>query len=138
MGSITNTLLSPVVGATGDYTRPAVAGLSLQKDGTLSLDAAVFDSALTKNYADVLRLFQTGGTATSSEVSFGFSSEKTKPGTYAVDITTAGTTASVTGAGFSGTYADDATADTMSITDASTGVTGSRLRMTKARHVSAA
>jgi flagellar hook-associated protein 2 len=124
MSSITNTLLSPVVGATGDYTRPAVAGLSLQKDGTLALDAATFDAALTKNYADVLRLFQTNGTATNSEVTFGFSTDKTKPGTYAVNITTAAKTASVTGGGFSGTYADDATADTMKITDATSGASG--------------
>jgi flagellar hook-associated protein 2 len=125
MSSITNTLLTPVVGTSGDYTRPAVAGLSLQKDGTLALDSAAFDAALATSYADVLRLFQTGGTATSSEVSYGFSTEKTQPGTYAVNITTAAATASVMGAGFSGTYADDGTADTMSITDATTGATGS-------------
>jgi flagellar hook-associated protein 2 len=124
MGSITNTLLSPVVGATGDYKRPAVAGLSLQKDGTLTLDQATFDAALARSYTDVVNLFQTNGTATNSEVSYGFSTEKTKPGTYAVDITTAATKAKVMGTGFSGTYVDDATADTMAITDASTGVTG--------------
>ena len=93
MSSITNTFLSPVVGTTGDYTRPAVAGLSLQKDGTLALDAATFDAAIAKSYADVARLFQTGGSATNSEVTYGFSTEKSKPGTYAVNITTAATTA---------------------------------------------
>jgi flagellar hook-associated protein 2 len=125
MSSITNTLLSPVTGATGLYSRPAVAGLSLQKDGTLALDAAMFDKALATSYADVARLFQTGGTATSSEVTYGFSTDKTKAGTYAVDITTAAATASVTGVGFSGTYVDDATADTMTIIDASTAASGS-------------
>jgi flagellar hook-associated protein 2 len=125
MATLTNTLLSPVAGATGVFTRTAVAGLSLQKDGTLALDSAVFDAALTKSYADVARMFQTGGTATSSDVSYGFSTDKTKAGTYAVDITTAPATASVTGTGFSGTYADDATPDTMSITDATSGATGS-------------
>ena len=125
MSSITNTLLAPVVGTTGDYTRTAVAGLSLQKDGTLALDAATFDAAIAKSYPDVLRLFQTNGTATSSDVTYAFSTDKTKPGSYAVNITTAPKTAAVTGAGFSGTYADDATADTMTITDATTGASGS-------------
>ena len=125
MSSITNTLLTGVTGATGAYTRPAIAGLALQKDGTLALDAAVFDAALATNYNDVARLFQTGGSATHSDVAFSFSTDRTQPGTYAVNITSAATTASVTGAGFSGTYADDGTADTMSITDATSGVTGS-------------
>jgi flagellar hook-associated protein 2 len=124
MSTITNSILSPVVGASGLYSRPAVAGLSLQKDGTLALDAATFDAALATNYNDVLNLFQTNGTATNSEVSYGFSTEKSKPGTYAVNITTAAATAKVAGTGFSGTYVDDATADTMAITDATTGATG--------------
>ena len=125
MSSITNTLLTPVAGATGVYTRTTMAGLSLQKDGTLALDAATFDAALATNYADVLRLFQTSGTATNSEVSYGFSTDKTQAGTYAVNITTAAQTARVAGTGFSGTYADDATPDTMTITDATSGASGS-------------
>jgi flagellar hook-associated protein 2 len=125
MSSITNTLLTAVPGATGVYTRTTMAGLSLQKDGTLALDAATFDAALTTNYADVLRLFQTSGTATNSEVSFGFSTDKTQAGTYAVNITTAAQTARVAGTGFSGTYADDGTPDTMTITDATSGASGS-------------
>jgi flagellar hook-associated protein 2 len=125
LASITNTLLAPVAGATGSFTRTAIAGLSLQKDGTLALDATIFDAALTRNYADVARLFQTGGTATNSEVSYGFSTDKTQAGTYAVNITAAPATASVAGTGFSGTYADDGTSDTMTITDASTNLSGS-------------
>jgi len=125
MSSITNTLLTTVPGASGNYTRPAVVGLSLQKDGTLALDAAVFDAAIATNFTDVTRLFQTGGTATSSDVAYVLSSDKTQAGTYNVAITAAGTTASVSGAGFSGTYADDGTADTMTITDATTGASGS-------------
>jgi flagellar hook-associated protein 2 len=124
MSSITNTLLADVPGATGSFKRTAVAGLSLQKDGTLALDNAMFDAALSTNYQDVLNLFQTSGTATNSEVTYQFSTDKTKAGTYAVNITQAATTASVLGTGFSGTYVDDGTPDTMSITDASTGVTG--------------
>jgi flagellar hook-associated protein 2 len=125
LASITNTLLAPVAGATGSFTRTAIAGLSLQKDGTLALDATIFDAALTRNYADVARLFQTGGTATNSEVAYGFSTDRTQAGTYAVDITAAPATASVAGTGFSGTYADDGTPDTMTITDASTNLSGS-------------
>jgi flagellar hook-associated protein 2 len=124
LASITNTFLAPVAGASGDFTRTAIAGLALQKDGTLALDAAVFDAAMSRSYADVARMFQTGGTATNGDVSYGFSTDKSKPGTYAVDITTAPKTASVLGTGFSGTYADDAAADTMTITDATSGAIG--------------
>jgi flagellar hook-associated protein 2 len=125
MSSLTSTLLTGVTGATGTYSRPAIAGLALQKDGTLALDAAVFDAALATSYNDVARLFQTGGSATHSDVVFSFSTDRTQAGTYAVNITTAATTPSVTGTGFSGTYADDGTPDTMSITDATSGVTAS-------------
>ena len=48
------------------------------------------------------------------------SDKDTESGAYAVVITTAATQGTVTGSGFGGTYVDDATADTLTITDAGT------------------
>lgn len=121
MGTLTNTLLSSVVGASGPYTLPGLAGLSLQADGRLSLDANAFSAALSANLASVSRLFATTGYATSADVSYFTSSEKSVPGTYAIDITQVATTPSQAGSGFSGVYADDGTGDTMTIAESFSG-----------------
>jgi flagellar hook-associated protein 2 len=125
LASLTNSLLSNVSGTTGSYTTSAVAGLSLQKDGTLALEETTFRAALASNLGALTTLFATTGTATSSEVSYFLASERTVPGTYAVDITSLATKAQALGSGFSGTYVDDATPDTLTFTDAWTGTSGS-------------
>jgi flagellar hook-associated protein 2 len=99
--------------------------LSLQKDGTLKLDADLFKKSIAADLAAVTRLFTTNGYATSSDVSYFTSTPKSVAGTYAIDITATATTPTVTGAGFSGTYADDATADTMTIAETLSGQSGS-------------
>ncbi len=124
MSSITNLFLTNVTGVSGSLTSAPLAGLSLQKDGTLSVDANAFTAALNSNLVSLASLFNTSGTTTNSDVSYFVSTGKTTPGTYSVDITTAATTASVSGAGFSGTYVDDGTPDTMTVTDSTTGASG--------------
>ncbi len=124
ISSFTDQLLSDVSGLTGSFKRAGVAGLALQADGSLTLDETVLGSTLTNNFADVVTLFTTGATSTNSSLSYFTSTPKSKPGTYAVDITQAATVATTTGTGFSGTYVDDGTADTLTITDASSGITG--------------
>jgi flagellar hook-associated protein 2 len=121
LGQLTGSLLSNVVGLTGGLARAGGAGLALQSDGTLKLDDAVFKGVLANSFADLVNLFATGGTSTNGSLSYWSSTDKSVPGTYAVAITAAATTAQVTGSGFSGTYADDATADVLTITDATTG-----------------
>jgi flagellar hook-associated protein 2 len=124
LASFTGQLLSTVSGVSGIYNRPGAVGLSLQSDGSLKLDEAVFKSALSSNYTDVVSLFTTTGTSANAQVSYFSSSIKTLPGTYAINVTAAATTPTHSGSGFSGTYVDDGTADTMSITDSISGVTG--------------
>ena len=125
ISTLTNQLLSDVSGLAGAFKRSGNVGLALQADGTLKLDTAALTTSLQSSFADVVNLFVTGATSTNGSLSYFVSTAKSLPGLYAVDITSAATTAAVTGAGFSGTYADDATADTLSITDSSSGVTGS-------------
>ncbi len=125
MASLTNAILSPVVGAPSAMNYASMAGLSLQKDGTLVLDASALKAAMASNMLDVTTLFSTSGSATSSAVSYFLSTDKSVPGTYSVDISAAATTPTLSGSGFSGTYADDGTADTFSVTDSATGITTS-------------
>jgi flagellar hook-associated protein 2 len=125
MGTLTNSILAPVVGATSAFSYASMAGLSLQRDGTLKLDASVFKAALASNVVDVTTLFASSGSSTNSAVSYFVSTDKTVPGIYAVDITAAAAAPAVSGSGFSGTYVDDGTSDTMSVTDSSTGATTS-------------
>ena len=124
LASFTDQLLNDVSGLSGGFKRAGNAGLALQSDGTLKLDSAALTAALQSNFADVVTLFTTGGTSTNGLLSYFVSTPKSVPGVYAVDIATAASTAVATGAGFSGTYTDDGTADTLSITDSSSGVTG--------------
>ena len=124
LGSLTDQLLSDVTGLTGSFKRAGIVGLSLQADGTLKLDETVLQAGLTNNFADVVTLFTTGASSNNGALSYFTSTPKSKPGSYDVDITQAATVASTTGSGFSGTYADDGTADTLSITDASSGISG--------------
>lgn len=121
LGSLTNLLLSNVPGATSPYSIPGLAGLSLQADGKLALDANKFTEAMTTNMASLSRLFSTAGYATNADVTYFTSTAKSKPGTYAVDITAAATTPSLSGAGFSGVYADDGTGDTLTISESFSG-----------------
>jgi flagellar hook-associated protein 2 len=119
--TLAQTILSAVAGAAADLATANTLGVSLTKDGKLALDKAKFDSAFKDRYPDVQKFFSAIGTTTDSEVNFAGFGSVTQAGTYAVTIATPATRAAVTGAGFSGTYADDGTADTMSVTDTASG-----------------
>ncbi|MBL8982426.1 MAG: flagellar filament capping protein FliD [Gemmatimonadetes bacterium] len=124
LSSLTGQLLSDVTGLTGSFKRAGLAGLALQADGTLSLDQNTLQAGLINNFGDLVTLFTTGATSDNGALSYFTSTAKSKPGSYAVDITQASTVAAHTGTGFSGTYVDDGTADTLTITDASSGISG--------------
>jgi len=125
VNSISSTLLQSVTGLTGSYTAASMAGISRDKNGVLSVDAAVLKAALGASYGDVRKFFSKAGIPTDGEVTYVGSSDATKATAtpYAVTITQAATAASVTGAAFA-TYATAGTPDAMTITDASTGNSG--------------
>ncbi|MHB1298122.1 MAG: flagellar filament capping protein FliD [Gemmatimonadaceae bacterium] len=124
-GSLTSQLLLPVVGASGNWTTAARAGLQHDRDGVLSLDATVFKAAMASDLEGVRRLFSMSGSTTDAELAFVTAGDLATPtGTgYAVVITQAATRAAVTGASWT-TYSTTGAPDTMSITDASTGKSG--------------
>lgn len=121
-GTLTSQLLQPVVGITGDYTSAALVGLQHDRNGVLSLDVGMFKNALQNDLEGVRRLFTQSGSTTDFELEYITAGELAAPTAtgYAVEITQAATLATVTGASFTN-YATTGTADTVSITDASTG-----------------
>ncbi|HEX3160426.1 MAG TPA: flagellar filament capping protein FliD, partial [Gemmatimonadaceae bacterium] len=129
MSSLTNVMLTDVAGLAGSpYSRATLAGVSLSRTGTLDVDATALKAALGTNLDAVRALFGRGGSPTDAQVSFVTGGEGTVPGRYAVEITAAATRGAVTGAGFAGTYADDGTADSITITDAGGKVSTVELR----------
>lgn len=119
--SLATQMLSTIQGTAPDMSTAGMAGISLTKDGHLSLDSTKFQTAYTTRYDDVQKLFTEQGTATNPNVVFGAATGATQPGTYAINITQAATQASKLGSGFSGTYVDDATPDVMTVTDTGSG-----------------
>ena len=126
ISSAKNALLGEIPGsATGAYARVGAVGLTLNKSGTLDLDADELRAALDTNYADVQALFGTRGSTVGDGLSFVSGTTATAAGTYTVDITQAATRASRSFA-FAGPFADSGTnANTMTISDAYSGVSGS-------------
>lgn len=119
--SLIDTLFTAVSGVASDMATASAVGISIQADGTLEVDTTKFKDAFNDRFTDLQRLFMERGSTTDAEVTFLTSSSTANSGTYAVNITTAATQASVQGSGFSGTYTDDATADTMTVTEAGSG-----------------
>lgn len=115
--TLSSQLLAPVAGTAPDLTTVGMVGVQLTKDGHLSLDTGKFQSVFATRYTDLQKLFMEQGSATNAAVTYLSSTAATQSGTYALNITTAATRATVLGTGFSGTYVDDATPDVMTVTD---------------------
>ncbi len=81
----------------GSLTTLSQIGVSFQKDGTLALDASKLDTAISNNFNDIASLFAAVGKASDSLVSYSSASSATKPGSYAVNITTLATQGNIVG-----------------------------------------
>jgi flagellar hook-associated protein 2 len=93
---VRNLLTSPVSGASGLRTLSDV-GLSLQRDGTLSLDSAKLDKALADPTKSVASLFAPTGVASDGLIDFVGYSAQTAGGQYGVSITQMPARGSATG-----------------------------------------
>lgn len=118
--ALPQTLLSTISGAAADLSTAGMAGLSLGRDGKLSLDTTKFSAAFTDRQADLQKLFQQSGSSTGPSTYYLSSGSRTPAGTYPVNITQAATQTTVAGSGLGGGYTDDATGDTMTVTDTAT------------------
>ena len=80
------------------YTSLGSVGLNLAIDGTVQLDTNLLSSALSDNYQQVTGLFGQVGTPSNASVGFVSTTNDTQPGTYAVNIVSDATQASLTAA----------------------------------------
>ncbi|HJV76551.1 MAG TPA: flagellar filament capping protein FliD [Noviherbaspirillum sp.] len=72
-------------------------GIAYQKDGSLTLDNAKLQSALSSNFNDFAQLFSAYGKTTDSLVSYVGSGSNSQPGSYAVSVTSLATQGNVVG-----------------------------------------
>lgn len=72
-------------------------GITFQRDGSLSLDTSKLQTAITNNLSGIAALFSTVGTPTDSLISYSSSTAATKPGNYAVNISTLATQGTAVG-----------------------------------------
>ncbi|MEQ9401856.1 MAG: flagellar filament capping protein FliD [Longimicrobiales bacterium] len=114
-------LETAIASSVTDVSRLGELGITLNREGTYDIDDAVLREAIEQNAASVERYFAQYGAGSTSSLEFVAAGEGAASGDYAVAITTAAAQGSVTGAGFGGTYVDDGTADTLTVTDADTG-----------------
>ncbi|HEU4851112.1 MAG TPA: flagellar filament capping protein FliD [Telluria sp.] len=84
-------------GVGGALSSLSQAGVSFEKDGTLSLDSAKLNKAMTDNFDDLAALFASTGSASDSLVSFVGSGNKTQAGTSSLVIDRMATRGSATG-----------------------------------------
>ncbi len=78
------------------YTSLGTVGVNLAQDGTLQLDTGLLSQALSNNYQQVTGLFGQVGSTTNASVGFQSATTDTQPGTYAVNILSGATQASIT------------------------------------------
>lgn len=89
--------LSTSVNTGGSLTTLSQIGISFQKDGSLALDTTKLNSAISNNPGDIASLFASIGKATDSLVAYSSAATSTKPGNYAVSISTLATQGSSAG-----------------------------------------
>ncbi|MDO9372648.1 MAG: flagellar filament capping protein FliD [Gammaproteobacteria bacterium] len=98
LSQIRGKLNSAIQYSGGTLTLLSQVGISFQKDGSLTLDSTKLDTAITNNFNDIAKLFAAVGAPTDSLVSFASATANTKPGSYAVNVTTLATRGAYTGA----------------------------------------
>jgi flagellar hook-associated protein 2 len=116
-------LLEAVGGAAADLATVGQAGLSLTRDGTVTLDATKFDAAFKDRQGDLRTLFTEQRTATGAGLTFVSSAQASTAGSRAIDITALATKATLLTSGFVGTYDAGGSADQVTVTDTNSGRT---------------
>jgi flagellar hook-associated protein 2 len=86
--SVRATLSSTISGLQStSLTNLSQIGVSFQKDGSLAVDNAKLQKAITSNFNDIAGLFAAVGRGTDPDITFSSSSSKTQAGNYAINIT---------------------------------------------------
>ncbi len=95
--SLRSAISGVVAGLTGDYRTSSSVGISLTRDGAVTLDETKLREALESNFAGVQSLFARETTATDGRVTVSRAASTSLDGTHAVSVTQAATRAAVTG-----------------------------------------
>jgi len=110
------TLIGGSLGNGGRYDTLSAVGVSFQADGTLQLDSAKLQAALTTDGDAVAQLFAAAGNATDSLVNVTATSANTQPGNYALNITQFATRGTLAGSAAAALTITAGVNDTLSAT----------------------
>lgn len=105
--SLRSKLTGVVPGLSGDYTFASSVGISLTQTGSFTFDETKFRAALAADFDGVTALFGRVTSSTDPRVSVTTVNDSSLDGTHAVQITQAGTVATVTGTAFTAPTADE-------------------------------
>lgn len=90
-------MTSSIAELSGNVKTLSDVGVAFQKDGTVAVDSAKLQNAITNNFSDIAAIFASIGTSTDSLTSFLSSTTATKAGNYAVNLTQVGTQGNLVG-----------------------------------------
>ncbi|HJV52668.1 MAG TPA: flagellar filament capping protein FliD [Noviherbaspirillum sp.] len=90
-------MASPLTGTDSSLTTLSQIGISINKDGVMSLDSGKLSTAMSNKMTDVAALFSSVGTASDSLVKFDSATSASAAGTYNVFVTSLATQGKVTG-----------------------------------------
>jgi flagellar hook-associated protein 2 len=94
---------SPLTGSSGNLSTLSQAGITIAKDGTMSLDSGKLSTAMSNDMKDVAALFSSIGASTDSLVGFTSSTAATKAGSYEVFVSKLASQGKLVGAQLLGT-----------------------------------
>jgi flagellar hook-associated protein 2 len=115
LNQLRNLIGEPVNGLSGNIRTLVDIGIRTQADGKLALDSAKLDRALATGKDDVIALFAPLGIPSDSGISYLGNTAATKPGTYAVHVTSAATQGFLAGAANPASLVVDASNDTLQL-----------------------
>jgi flagellar hook-associated protein 2 len=102
-------------GGVSSFSALTEIGVSLQKDGTLAVDNTKLQKAITENAGKIPGLFAAVGNATDAMVSYSSTTAKTKPGTYAVEVSRLATQGTLSGSAAASTTITAGVNDTLTV-----------------------
>ncbi|MEN6317573.1 MAG: flagellar filament capping protein FliD [Syntrophaceae bacterium] len=88
---LTSIITQPVWGVNSQFSIMGLVGINLDSKGQLSVNDTTLTEYLQTNFNDILSLFATQGTTSSSSLSYVGDTRKSQAGEYTVHITTAAT-----------------------------------------------
>jgi flagellar hook-associated protein 2 len=84
--NLTDTILNKVGGVDDDFSTPGLVGVSIGRDGQLTIDDTTLQGYLETNFDDVKRLFVADWSSTNSHLSYIYHNINTQAGTYDMHI----------------------------------------------------